>query len=109
MGCHEMTDETPPPDTDTPPTFTVVDGEREPDSVPRRGRKPVSAPTDTKGRKTSTGVPGYQSGVISLGMANFYSQIGVLINMFDQHCGTAILANAQPMADSLEKLAKENH
>lgn len=101
-----MSDDTIPPE-DTPPTFTVVDGDIPQDSAPKRQRRRASLPTSGKAKSTRA-IPGYEPGVIAKGLTNFYGQVGMMVGMFDPTCGQTIVANAQPMAESLEKAAKQN-
>jgi hypothetical protein len=77
------------------------------DTPPRstRARKKASS---TGGAKPKVEVPEYQPGKIAEGLSTVYGGIGMMVGMFDPHCGGVIVSNAQAMANSMEKLAKES-
>lgn len=52
--------------------------------------------------------PPYRQGVIAKGFTKIYGSVGMAVFAFDQHCGKAILENAEDMANSLDTLAKDN-
>jgi hypothetical protein len=72
---------------DNPPSDNIFD------EVPKDKPKPKSNSNRTK---------------LSKSLSNMYGTIGVMVTMFDPHCGQVILSQAESMADSLEVLAKEN-
>jgi len=82
-----------------------------PDSPPRdtppKRRKSAGTGTGATAKNATTAIP-YTEGVISGGLQQFYGQIGMVVGMFDEHCGTAIIQNAIPMAASMEAWAKES-
>lgn len=105
-----MTDNenTPPPlPPVSEPTFSVIQGDKPEtpkDSAPKRGRgRPRLDPKAEAAASTP-----YKPGVISQGLTGLYGQLGMMLGMIDPHCGQAIIANAEVMAQSLEKLAKDN-
>lgn len=102
-----MTTPTEPPVTPTPEPatvpFSVVQGELPPDSKPRKGRT-KSVFTGQPASKATA----YQPGVIARGLTELYTNMGSFLGMFDPQCSMVIITNAQAMAESLEKLAKDN-
>lgn len=76
------------------------------DTPPKRSRKGGTGTAGTA--KPTASTVDYQPGVITQGLESFYGQIGMVVGMFDSHCGTVILQNTQPMAASMEAWAKES-
>jgi len=77
------------------------------DTPPRstRARKKTSS---TGGAKPKVEAPEFTEGLIGEGMKRLYGGISMYVGLFDPHCATLIMANAQAMGDSMERLAKES-
>lgn len=90
---------------DTPLTDYAI--EEEDDLTPRRRlvRGPVRQEKAKKERKSA---PPYRQGAITKQMYQFYGVVGMGVTMVDQHCGMAIIENAEMMAQSWEGLAKQS-
>jgi hypothetical protein len=52
--------------------------------------------------------PKPRPGALTKPLAEFYASLGMMILPFDEPCGTAVIANAENCARSLENLAREN-
>lgn len=53
-------------------------------------------------------LPPYRPTPLKGKLVQFYGVIGISIFAFDKPCGAGILQNADPMAESLDKLARES-
>lgn len=62
--------------------------------------------TSTKRKSSST--PSYREGKITEGLTQLYTVVGSCMIPFDSVCGTNVIENAETMASSLDKLARDN-
>jgi hypothetical protein len=74
------------------------------DSVPKGPRARRESTSD----KAAFDVPDYIAGRIGGALKETYGKIGMMWGMFDPMIGETIVANAESMANSMEKLAKES-
>lgn len=85
-------------------------------SDPIANAKPLDTPPKTNGgsksKSSSNSAPKTEtkgpSTHLGKSLQNLYGQIGMMAFPFDQHCGGAVLENAESMAKAMEDLAKEN-
>lgn len=110
------------PDFQTPPVIEVdISPGPQKRTLPRgtrAGRSEKPRDTAPKGRRTrgrestSDGpapeAPPYEPGRIAGALKETYGKIGMMVGMFDPFIGETCIRNAEQMANSMERLAKES-
>lgn len=78
------------------------------DSTPkRRATRSKDSGSKTSGASAPGEMP-YTAGVVEAGMTQFYAQIGMMVGLVKPRSGEAFVQNAQAMAKSCERVAKES-
>jgi hypothetical protein len=72
-----------------------------------KGKKEEERPT-RRGRKPKRPVSRAKKGAFTEHLMGLYGMAGVAVAMRDEHCGTAILENAEKCAEALDELAYQN-
>ncbi len=74
----------------------------------RRRETKREAAKDETTPKRSISAPRYRKGMYVEPMTQIYATVGTMLYPFDPFCGSAILEQAQPCAESLDALAEKN-
>jgi len=93
----------------------IVTEDTPPESAPRKhwsdqffGPNEPRARKPKREREKKPPPPKPRAGALVKPLTDMYAALGMMITPFDRPCGTTIIANAEPCAEALDKLAREN-